>query len=301
MFPRAAIFPFFRCLTLPQYRTYSHARKLSTNRCGAMARHHRDRFEAMARGTFGERLKRERELREVTLGEVSTATRIAPRFLEALENEQWNRLPGGIFGRGFVRSIARYLGLNEEDLLSEYDLARGENGSIAPMKTEERIPSPPKWIPVAALLVFLALLIGLAFGGRYAWRVYRAHRTAKKSSATVSIPAASEPQALPASATPEPPPAPTGISLDLSVAARTGTRLRVVADGNVIFDAELAAGEIRHFAAGERFEVTVADSSAVLLALNGQPVPPMGVPGSSGTIVLTAKDTRQATGGDTQH
>src|SRR5215469_10148936 len=99
--------------------------------------------EAMAKGTFGERLKRERELREVTLDEVSTATRIAPRFLEALENEQWNQLPGGVFGRGFVRSIARYLGLNEEDLLSEYDLARGENGHIAPQKPEERIPSPP--------------------------------------------------------------------------------------------------------------------------------------------------------------
>ena len=72
----------------------------------------------MAKGTFGERLKRERELREVPLNEIATATRIAPKFLEALENEQWQKLPGGIFGRGFVRSIARYLGLSEEDLLS---------------------------------------------------------------------------------------------------------------------------------------------------------------------------------------
>jgi len=79
----------------------------------------------MAKGTFGERLKRERELREVKLEEVASATRIAPRFLEALENEQWEKLPGGVFGRGFVRSIARYLGLSEEDLLSEYDLAHG--------------------------------------------------------------------------------------------------------------------------------------------------------------------------------
>ena len=80
----------------------------------------------MAKGTFGERLKRERELREVKFEEVASATRIAPRFLEALENEQWEKLPGGVFGRGFVRSIARYLGLSEENLLSEYDLARGE-------------------------------------------------------------------------------------------------------------------------------------------------------------------------------
>src|SRR6201987_5513801 len=114
----------------------------------------------MAKGTFGERLKRERELREVTPEEVCKSTRIAPRFLEALENEQWNRLPGGVFGRGFVRSIARYLGLSEEDLLSEYDLARGESGNPTLPKAEERIPPPPKWIPAAAVVVLLAVLAG---------------------------------------------------------------------------------------------------------------------------------------------
>src|SRR4029434_7834719 len=106
----------------------------------------------MAKGTFGERLKRERELREVSLEEIAKGTRIAERFLEALENEQWEKLPGGVFGRGFVRSIARYLGLSEENLLSEYDLARGESANASPQKMEERIPSPPKWIPAAAAL-----------------------------------------------------------------------------------------------------------------------------------------------------
>jgi cytoskeleton protein RodZ len=144
----------------------------------------------MAKGTFGERLKRERELREVSFDEVSKATRIAPRFLEALENEQWDKLPGGVFGRGFVRSIARYLGLSEENLLSEYDLARGESANPAPQKGEERIPSPPKWLPAVAVLALLAVLAGLIAGGRYAWKAYQAHRAQKKSSAIVSLPTA---------------------------------------------------------------------------------------------------------------
>jgi cytoskeletal protein RodZ len=148
----------------------------------------------MAKGTFGERLKRERELREVSFDEVSKATRIAPRFLEALENEQWEKLPGGVFGRGFVRSIARYLGLSEENLLSEYDLARGESANPALRKTEERIPSPPRWIPAAAVLALLAVLAGLIAGGRYAWRVYQAHRAQKKSSAIVSLPTTAQSQ-----------------------------------------------------------------------------------------------------------
>lgn len=141
----------------------------------------------MAKGTFGERLKRERELREVTVDEICSATRISPKFLEALENEQWDRLPGGVFGRGFVRTIARYLGLSEENLLSEYDLARGESQTAAPGKPEERIPAPPKWVPVSALFGLLLLVAGLIVGARYAWRWYAAHRAASKASANQSL------------------------------------------------------------------------------------------------------------------
>src|SRR5215472_13243429 len=154
----------------------------------------------MAKGTFGERLKRERELREVTLEEISKATRIAPRFMDALENEKWERLPGGVFGRGFVRSVARYLGLNEEDLLSEYDLARGESAHPPPAKPEERIPTPPKWIPVSAGVLLVGLLVGLVLGGRYAWKAYHARRAEKKSSAIVSLPAEAQPVAIPVAA-----------------------------------------------------------------------------------------------------
>jgi len=162
----------------------------------------------MAKGTFGERLKRERELREVTLNEVSTATRISSRFLEALENEDWPRLPGGVFGRGFVRSIARYLGLNEESLLSEYDLARGETANPPPAKPEERIPSPPKWIPIAIVLAILFLLIGLIVGGVYGWRKFKAHRLSKTSSHQLMPPSPAVPLASAAG--------PSGVLLELN-------------------------------------------------------------------------------------
>ena len=59
----------------------------------------------MAKGNFGERLKREREMREVSMEELTKATRISTRFLQALENEDWEKLPGGVFGHGFIRSI----------------------------------------------------------------------------------------------------------------------------------------------------------------------------------------------------
>jgi cytoskeleton protein RodZ len=136
----------------------------------------------MARGNFGERLKRERELREVSLKEVTVATRIGTRFLEALENEDWGKLPGGVFNRGFVRAVARYLGLDEENLLAEYDMAHGEQAADAPPASENRIPSPPKWMPVAVVLVVLLVLAGVITAGVYGWHRYSAHRKSRQSS-----------------------------------------------------------------------------------------------------------------------
>src|SRR5271169_5978141 len=137
----------------------------------------------MAKGSFGERLKREREMREVSLDELTKATRISQRFLEALENEDWKKLPGGVFGRGFVRTIAGYLGLDEETLLGEYDLARGDVSRGASAKHADPIPSTPAWVPALALLAIAALLVGLFFAGRYAWRWYAVRRASQHTSA----------------------------------------------------------------------------------------------------------------------
>src|SRR5271170_7036672 len=84
----------------------------------------------MTKGTFGDNLKREREMRGVSLDEISAATRIATRFLRAIEDEQWNVLPGGVFNRGFVRAVAHYLGLDEENIVAEYALAVDDQPSV---------------------------------------------------------------------------------------------------------------------------------------------------------------------------
>lgn len=108
---------------------------------------------------FGDHLKREREMRGVSLVEISTATRIAPRYLEALENEQWDLLPGGVFNRGFIRSVAHFLGLDEDSLVAEYALAtkgRVDVGVVADAPSETN----RNWIPVAAAIVLLLVILG---------------------------------------------------------------------------------------------------------------------------------------------
>jgi cytoskeletal protein RodZ len=70
--------------------------------------------------SFGEEMKRERELREFTLREVSESTKISLRHLEALERNDFEQLPGGVFNRGFVRAYAQFIGVDPEAMVNAY-------------------------------------------------------------------------------------------------------------------------------------------------------------------------------------
>ena len=71
-------------------------------------------------GTFGDRMKREREMRGIKLEEIAESTKIGKRNLVALEEEHFDQLPGGIFNKGFVRAYAKFLGLDEEQAVNDF-------------------------------------------------------------------------------------------------------------------------------------------------------------------------------------
>jgi cytoskeleton protein RodZ len=126
----------------------------------ALADHKQD---ASSVSGFGDYLKREREMRGVPLDEISAATRISIRFLQAIENEELSKLPGGIFTRSFVRTYARYLGLDEEQVLSDCLLSgHPKSSEVDIRKITANRPSPDtaasrtRWI---AFFVAVGLLI----------------------------------------------------------------------------------------------------------------------------------------------
>lgn len=243
----------------------------------------------MSKVGFGEHLKREREMRGVSLDEICAATRIGTRFLEALESEAWDRLPGGVFNRGFVRAVARFLGLDEEGMVAEYVLAISEQGggaspspaALIPKKTTDWRP----WIGAALVLV-------LAAAGWLGWRWYLSRRPP----AVVAPLAASSP--VPSSGSRSLPPSPAASApLRLKIEAGKTTAMTVTADGSKVFDGSIIAGENRTFEAQNRFQVTARDAGALLLELNGHTLAPIGPPGRSGKVTLTRRDLKSATGG----
>jgi cytoskeleton protein RodZ len=85
-------------------------------------------------GSFGDRLRREREMRGISLDEIAKATKISNRSLRALEDEKFSQLPGGIFNKGFVRSYAKFLGIDEDQMVAEYVAASQELESARDQK-----------------------------------------------------------------------------------------------------------------------------------------------------------------------
>lgn len=148
-------------------------------------------------GSFGERLRRERELRGITIEEIAEATKIGSRSLRALEDEKFDRLPGGIFNKGFVRAYTRYLGIDEEQAVSDYMNAEAQFRA-APAEGAEALavaaaPSHASRVVPVAIVVIVAAALGLA-----AWWYWGTRGRARPS----TQPAATAPVKPPTSAAP---------------------------------------------------------------------------------------------------
>src|SRR5215469_4786449 len=99
--------------------------------------------------SFGERLKKEREQKGISLEDISLETKIGTRLLRALEEEHFDQLPGGIFNKGFVRAYARHLGLDEEQAIADYLAAIGPPPVVPEEKFPVQVPrhEPPREHP----------------------------------------------------------------------------------------------------------------------------------------------------------
>src|ERR1035438_9594314 len=108
-------------------------------------------------GTFGEKLRKQREQRGISLDTISTITKISPRMLRAIEDEHFDQLPGGVFNKGIVRAYARLIGLDEEEAVTDYLAALRESqvqaqtilpnfrapGANSPAADHDPFPSTP--------------------------------------------------------------------------------------------------------------------------------------------------------------
>jgi cytoskeletal protein RodZ len=140
-------------------------------------------------GSFGDRLRREREMRGISLDEIIATTKIGRRLLVAIEEEHFDLLPGGIFNKAYVRAYAKCVGIDEEEAVAEYLQSANEappdtrviaqqHASIHSTRPLRRSGSPI--LPILILLFVIA-------GGIGGWKVYQERqKQVEKSSEDVS-------------------------------------------------------------------------------------------------------------------
>lgn len=117
-------------------------------------------------GELGNTLSRARRARGITLEDVERDTHVSRRYLQALENEDFSIFPAPVYARGFLRTYARYLGLNPDDLVRAFPSSGNEpKTNIKTMPVMGRSASSMfdmSWL-VAGLVALFVLGGGLLF------------------------------------------------------------------------------------------------------------------------------------------
>jgi cytoskeletal protein RodZ len=241
--------------------------------------------------SFGENLRRERELRGVSLREIAEGTKISVRFLQALEEDRADVLPGGLFPKAFVRQYAVFLGLDPDRTAADFVLAHGEPQA-------ERRPPPPArrrltLSPGAAFLGVIAVAAVVLTFRRPAGEADRRVQTRVSPSPAGEAASAVLPTDRvypPPKAEPVAAATPASESLVLTLTAQQSCWVEVRADGETVLNRVLAEGESQTLEARGQIVLSVGNAGGLRVRVNDRPTLPLG---RSGEVRKNIVITRQ--------
>jgi cytoskeleton protein RodZ len=240
-------------------------------------------------------LRHERIGRGISIDDISRDTRIASKFLEAIETDDFSYLPGLVFTRSFVRQYALALALDPDPLLAE--LPTEDESTI-------RLPDPPARPPssyqrdrtIRSALSSIAWLL-LAGGAGIAVYVYLNHSTERQLSAT-KAPATAPQAGIQAKAPPakeegvpvttaSPRVAPSLVQVTLT--AHAAAWVQVSTDGKTAFTGTLMSNETKEVSATEQVKILTGNAGALTISLNGKTLESIGPIGQVREVKLTAE------------
>ncbi len=237
---------------------------------------------------LGDEFRSAREARGLSLSDVAERLHIRSVYLAAIEDEDWKAIGAPVYVRGFMRTYARFLGLDAEDAVARFSAAAPAAATVAPARSEERSRERPAREERAgpSVVGILAVLVAAAVVGYVGYAYFQYRSGAPAPVAVVSSrPADPVTEASPESAAAPPAPAATAHARtsrhDLEVHLTQTSWLRVVIDGTVVAEGTFPAGTAKSFA-GNVADVRVGNAGGVGVAVNGRPV---GSLGGSGDVV----------------
>ncbi|MBV8689550.1 MAG: DUF4115 domain-containing protein [Candidatus Eremiobacteraeota bacterium] len=221
----------------------------------------------------GARFRAAREARGLSLSEVAEDIHIRAVYLAEIEAENWRAIGAPVYVRGFLRTYARFLGLDPEEAVAEFNGTLPAGGVAAtPDHAPAAAPRPPRglspliWIAGVVALFLVALVIYNAV-------------TLRRPAAPENVAVATPPAAL-QSSTPMPSPSPTPLVQPNTLTLRVSSPswIRVTIDGNVSMEGTFPAGTAKSFH-GRAALVRIGNAGGVDLAVDGKPLGKLGGPG----------------------
>ncbi len=262
---------------------------------------------------FGASFKQARVSKGISLDQIATDTRISTRFLSAIENEEFQLLPGGIFSRGFVRAFAERVGLDPDQAVADYErMAEVRQPEPAAEPQPTRAKRQRRLYPIAVGVLALAIVVFYVVtreSGHIAQTASTpatppvaaptparpARSVAPPDNAPQTTAAAPETQSNPST---KPTPAPTPVpaapnALSVEIDAQDQSWISVVADGESANPGELLqAGMTRKYRAQNKLIISVGNAGGVMLKLNDKPMKAIGKSGQVREIVITPETAK---------
>lgn len=237
--------------------------------------------------TFGDELRKEREMRGISLKEIADATKISKRFLEAIERNDLKTLPAPVFTRGFVREYARYLGLNADDMVTRYgdfiSTLEEPIGMHEPPPPVRPVPAPAAHSSARGIVLVAVVLTVVAAAALIAFRIGRGSGKGPKNPAPPSVStqsAAPLPAEIASTTTVAAAPA-EGLNMEIRFNEKTW--LSATADGKPALNDEFEPGQTRNLRANDAIIFkTLGNAGGVEITVNGARIRPLG---ESGDVV----------------
>ncbi len=232
--------------------------------------------------SFGDWLRRQREMREITLRDIADRTKISLRYLEAMEENRFDLLPAPIFAKGFLREYARYVGLSPDEVVNHY-LAVQKPSSDEDGSRKDSAPSGrsyrPKPVRSWTYGLFLALAVLALIALIWGLTLYSDRRYEKIGADAPPPPSAAPPS--PASARPaaEPGPARPNAPLEVTLDFTADCWVEVKVDDKPFLSEQRVQGESLPIEAQKSVDVRLGDAGAVEIQVNGLSYPLQGRPG----------------------
>jgi len=255
----------------------------------------------------GERLRRARLERGLSLDDVSRDTKIQAWILDAIERDEISRVPGGIFIRGYLTSYARTVLLDPGEVLAAYSTEHP-----VPMEPPPPAPEPPRptGAPLWQMAVIAVAIVTVAFMWRSAARTQsdalqdgavgsgaslQVSRTQlpRQSSREDAQPAATAGSSVPAAAVERTPDTSSPLLVELHITGEAW--IEASADGERKVYRLVDEGETVRLEGQKQIRLLVGDAGAVRYTINGQPARPLGSAGDVRSVVISGETVGRLT------